>query len=258
MLSERRAVWEMSYMSNADELTGARLYEALMSLKPVDLPETEWAVGAGVNRGFFSNLKGKSNSPRRDTMNKLLRFINKTEADLSPDDRPNSASPALPPSNGKVIAFEGEGFEKPEENLPVWGSGLGSERFFDGIAIEQTDLNTGSELEYVRRPTILKGKREAYALHVQGSSMHPALPDGELVVACRGMPLSMGDNVVVYLRDTDNDDGERARGVLIKELVRRSASYVELRQYGPQLDFRVMMSEVLRIDRILTRREMVS
>ena len=89
--------------------------------------------------------------------------------------------------------------------------------------------------------------------------MHPALPDGEMVVACRDMPLAIGDNVVVYLRinNEEEDDGQAARSVLVKELVRRSASYVELRQYDPRMDFRLSMDEVLRIDRILTRKEML-
>jgi len=164
----------------------------------------------------------------------------------------------LPETNATVMLFEGEGFERPNENLPVWGSGLGAARMFEGEAVEQTDLNSGAILEYVRRPAILAGKREAYALHVQGSSMHPALPDGEIVAVCRNRPLSTGDNVVVYLRDNEDDDGQRSRGVLVKELVRRSASYVELRQYEPRLDFRVPMTDVIRIDRILTRREMMT
>ena len=160
--------------------------------------------------------------------------------------------------NAAVLRFEGDAFDSPPERLPVWGSGLGAARMFDGDAIEQTDLNSGAELDYVRRPSMLRGKKNAYALHVQGSSMHPALPDGELVVACRDMPLSIGDNVVVYLRDAAADDGERSRGVLVKELVRRSASYIELRQYEPRTDFKVPATDVIRIDRILTRREMVS
>ncbi len=163
-------------------------------------------------------------------------------------------------SNAKTIGFDGDTLEKPAENLPVWGSGLGADREVDGEAIEQTMLNTGEVLEYVRRPAILAGKKGAYAIHVQGSSMHPALPEGEIVVACHGMPLSIGDNVVVYLRPVtaDGDDGASARGVLVKELVRRSASYVELRQYEPRRDFKIATEEVLRIDRILTRREMIS
>jgi hypothetical protein len=163
-----------------------------------------------------------------------------------------------PLSNASVLAFEGEGLDLPQESLPVYGSALGTARMFDGEAIEQTTLNSGDVMEYVKRPTILNGKRMAYALHVQGSSMDPALPEGEIVVACRDMPLSIGDIVVVYLRDDAEDDGNRARAVLVKTLVRRSASYVELRQYEPRMDFKVPADEVLRIDRVLTRREMLS
>lgn len=168
------------------------------------------------------------------------------------------AQPALPKSNAEIVGLEGDGIDLAQENLPVYGSGLGAPKQIDGEAVELTALNTGDVLEYVKRPAILNGKRKAYALHVQGSSMHPALPDGEMVVACRDMPLSIGDNVVVYLRDGDEDDGKRARAVLIKELVRRSATYVELRQYDPAMDFKIDMSEVVQIDRILTRREMLS
>jgi hypothetical protein len=162
-------------------------------------------------------------------------------------------------SNAAPVAFEGAPLDNPAENLPVYGTAFGAtSRQIDGEAIEQTTLNTGDTLEYVKRPAILKGKRQAYGLHVQGSSMHPALPDGEMVVACRDMPLAVGDNVVVYMRNVEHDDGETARSVLVKELVRRSATYVELRQYDPRMDFRLPMDEVLRIDRILTRREMLS
>lgn len=162
-----------------------------------------------------------------------------------------------PVSNASVMAFEGEALDLPQESLPVWGSALGTARMFDGEAVEQTTLNSGDVMEYVKRPAILNGKRMAYALHVQGSSMDPALPEGEIVVACRDMPLSIGDIVVVYLRDGE-DDGNRARAVLVKTLVRRSASYIELRQYEPRMDFKVPADEVLRIDRVLTRREMLS
>jgi phage repressor protein C with HTH and peptisase S24 domain len=72
--------------------------------------------------------------------------------------------------------------------------------------------------------------------------------------------LSIGDLVVVYLRtqDAEEDNGDTARAVLVKELVRRSTSFVELRQYNPPKDFRIPMSEVIRIDHVLTRKEMMS
>lgn len=163
-------------------------------------------------------------------------------------------------TNATIVALEGASLEDAPENLPVWGTGLGAERDVEGAAVEQTMLNTGEIIEYVSRPAILKRKQFAYALYVQGESMHPALPDGEMAVACKDMPLSTGDNVVVYLRtdNPDDDDGMTARAVLVKELVRRSARYVELRQYQPYREFQVPMDEVLRIDRILSRREMLA
>lgn len=239
-------------MSESKDLRGMALYEALMRLKPNGLVETKWAEGAGLNRGFFSNLKSKSGSVHADNLRKLLHFIGKNESDLAGGEK-------LVP-NATVIPMEGASLDRPQGNLEVWGSGLGAEREFDGEAVELTRLNTGDIVEYVRRPTILNGKKGCYALFVHGSSMHPALPDGEMIVAVRDMPMSVGDNVVVYLRpyNPDDDDGEAARGVLVKELVRRSASYVELRQYHPAKDFRVDMRQVVRIDRVLTRREMLS
>ncbi|WBO23970.1 S24 family peptidase [Sphingomonas abietis] len=162
-------------------------------------------------------------------------------------------------TNAAIVPMEGASLEEPDENLPVVGTGLGAAREVDGEAIEQTMLNSGDVIEYVARPAILKRKQVAYALYVQGSSMHPALPDGEMAVACKDMPLKAGDNVVVYLRtaNPEMDDGMTARAVLVKEMVRRTARYVELRQYQPFKEFRIDMGEILRLDRILTRHEML-
>lgn len=162
-------------------------------------------------------------------------------------------------TNATIVGLEGASLDEAPDNLEVWGTGIGSERQIDGEAIEQTMLNSGDVIEYVARPAILKRKQVAYALYVQGSSMHPALPEGEMAVVCKDMPLRAGDNVVIYLR-TDNpefDDGHTARAVLVKEFIRRTARFVELRQYQPAKDFQISMDDVLRIDRILTRREML-
>jgi phage repressor protein C with HTH and peptisase S24 domain len=75
-------VWDMSNMSATDALRGSALYDRLMALKPKGLVETDWAELAGVNRSFFSNLKGKNTSPRADTLRKVLAHVGRTEADL--------------------------------------------------------------------------------------------------------------------------------------------------------------------------------
>lgn len=163
-------------------------------------------------------------------------------------------------SNAQTITFEGATSDDPRPNLPVYGTALGSNRSIRGEAIEQTTLNKSEVIEFAKRPTLLNRRKDSYGLYIQGSSMHPALPDGEMVAVVPNMPLSIGDNVVVYLRpsEPEEDDGATARAVLVKELVRRSASHVVLRQYSPPADFQIDMDDVLRIDRVLTRREMLS
>lgn len=163
-------------------------------------------------------------------------------------------------TNAQTISFEGASSDEPRPNLPVYGTALGSNRSIRGEAIEQTTLNKSEVIEFAKRPTLLNRRKDSYGLYIQGSSMHPALPDGEMVAVVPNMPLSIGDNVVVYLRpsEPEEDDGATARAVLVKELVRRSASHVVLRQYSPPADFQIDMDDVLRIDRVLTRREMLS
>jgi hypothetical protein len=60
----------------------------------------------------------------------------------------------------------------------------------------------------------------------------------------------------VYLRSNGEgdlaDDGESARMVMVKRLVKRTAHFVELFQFEPIKTFRVPMDDVLRIDRVLT------
>lgn len=220
-------------------------------LKRLNVPHEEIASVIGRDRTAATKMLGGKRAIKIKEIEPLEQLLAKYEAARG------GSGDEIPSPNARIIPMEGASLERPQENLPVWGAALGSEREFEGEAVELTTLNTGEILEYVRRPTILNGKKGVYALNVQGSSMHPALPDGEMIVAVRDSPMSVGDNVVVYLRG-DEDDGETARGVLVKELVRRTAGYVELRQYQPSKDFRVRMDQVIRIDRVLTRREMLS
>jgi len=174
-------------------------------------------------------------------------------------DFPGWGEAAIPEQNAQVVQMEGASLDEARDDLPIFGTALGAARDVEGEAIEQTYLNSGDTIEYVKRPVLLNRIPDAYGLYVQGSSMHPALPDGEMLAITTKGALSTGDNVVVYLRPNGrDDDGQRARCVLVKELVKRTASYVELRQYDPPKVFRVDTSEVLQIHRVLTRREMMA
>jgi phage repressor protein C with HTH and peptisase S24 domain len=83
--------------------------------------------------------------------------------------------------------------------------------------------------------------------------MYPVYSEGAPIVAETKRPPRVGDDVVVYLRPTgEDDDGSRARAVLIKRLVRRGHKEVELEQFNPPISFRIPAEDILRIDRIMT------
>lgn len=169
--------------------------------------------------------------------------------------KPGSAADAdpVPEPNAVPFKMEGASAERMQENLPIYGTALGAAREVDGDAIEQAFLNTAEVVSFVRRPTILNGNAAAYGLYVSGSSMEPRFFDGETLLADPNGRVRGGEDVVVYLRPQSpiDDDGERARAVLVKRLVRRTSTYVELEQYTPAKRFRIEMEQVVRIDRVL-------
>lgn len=69
----KRSMWDLSDM-DMEDLRGRALYDALMEIKPPHMSEGDWAAKAGVNRGFFSDLKSKDIRPRIDTVRKLKRY----------------------------------------------------------------------------------------------------------------------------------------------------------------------------------------
>lgn len=165
-----------------------------------------------------------------------------------------STGPVPNQPNAKPFKYEGASMERMAENLPIFGTALGVERLFDGDAVEQTMLNSGDTVGYLKRPTMLNGRGDVYGLYVQGSSMDPVFCEGATIVAETKRPPRIGDDVVVYLRPDDHneDDGVTSRAVLVKRLVRRSATWIELQQFSPAITFKLETSDILRVDRVMT------
>jgi transcriptional regulator with XRE-family HTH domain len=163
-----------------------------------------------------------------------------------------------PPTNARKIPMEGPSAERMREDLPIYGTALGSALMVEGEAIEQTTLNRGEVIHYAKRPTILDGRADAYGLYVQGSSMAPVHLEGDMILAETKRPPRIGDDVVVYLRAAEEDgDDDRARAVLVKRLVRRSASYIELEQFQPTKIFKIPSEDIFRIDRVMRLADLI-
>jgi SOS-response transcriptional repressor LexA len=137
--------------------------------------------------------------------------------------------------------------------IPLMGTAIAIETFDPDKQIELTEVDAGEVLDHVARPASLARDEEAYALTVVGDSMWPRFRPGRRVIVSPKAPVSIGDDVVVQLRGTEGDAEHRERitTVLIKELARRTASYIELRQFNPDVIFRVEADRVAKIHKVV-------
>ena len=217
-----------------------------------------YAAASGVQRYMDPEFEGRLSPSVAAKMAEAL--AGRGEPPISPDEV--YALVGIPSSNAETLQYEGASMQRMRQDVPILGTALGADRVEDDLAIEQTYLFTDEIIGYAKRPVILDGRADVYGIYVQGSSMWPAFEDGTIAFAETKRPPRIGDSVIIYLRrngeEHEGDDGESARTVLVKRLVKRSASYVELEQYNPKLTFQVSAKEVLKMHRVLTMNDLLS
>lgn len=134
------------------------------------------------------------------------------------------------------------------DDLPVYGTALG------GSAGGTEFIMNGQAALYVRRPEKLAGRDDVFALYVQGDSMEPRYFEGELIICETNRPPSVGDFVVVEMKETV--DGYRV--AYLKRLAGRSGGKLKLKQYNPEKVVELEQAAVHQIVRVLTTHDLVS
>lgn len=232
------------------------IFEALMRFKPAGLSANAWAVRAGVSRTVWADIRRHGN-PTRRTLERLLAAAGSNIAEFESlrIDGPTVATEVRGTGLSARDVERAWHGPSPAKPVPLLGSAIGGE--WEGIdeAIELTELYLGEVLDYLARPPSLSGDPGAYAVTIVGDSMAPRFEPGERAFVSPRAPASIGDDVIVQLKDCDaqGDDADRITMVLIKRLVRRSAAFVELRQFNPDLTFRVPSARIAAIHRVRGR-----
>lgn len=235
-----------------DEAEASAIYAALMAVRPEGLSLNRWAQLAGMNRSIFNGIRAHGN-PTTQTLDRLLAAI---------DIDPAAFRERLQPVRTEV---RGTGMSPAEVRdawalrdaklVPLLGTAFGGD-WPDDEGVEMTELRMAEVLDYLARPPSLANDEQAYAVTIIGDSMSPRFEPGEMAFVSPKAPVNPGDDVIVQLR-APHEEGSDLSGnvteVLIKRLVRRSATYLELRQFNPDKTFRVPMERVRRIHRVRGR-----
>jgi phage repressor protein C with HTH and peptisase S24 domain len=223
----------------------SQVYRDLMRFKPEGLSPNAWAVKAGVNRTVWADMRRHGN-PSRKTLEKLLVAAGSSLAEFEALRIGGSGA------NGAVLAGDGVGESRrrawtPQSlpPLPLRECALAGEWGESGSGIEMMEVRS-IELDRLPRPQSLAGDSDAYAITMVGDSMWPRFRPGRRVAVSPHAPVAIGDDVLVRLRG----GVEPGQLVLIKELVRRSAAFLELRQFNPATTFRVDANEIEAIQKV--------
>jgi phage repressor protein C with HTH and peptisase S24 domain len=239
--------------------------------KDIDSPggRLRWArERTGIDAATMAKLEGLNDKTYRAYENGQNGFAKLAPAFAKRLDVPTdwllSGGPApdnQPPlidvsSNATPATIETVPPQGLSRDMPMYGSALGAEEVLEGEAIEQTTLNRGEIVEYKRRPPGLAGRSDVYGLYVQGSSMSPRYEDGEIIfVESRRRP-AIGEDGVIYLKMPGHEE-DLVASVLVKRVVRKTANYLELEQYGPPRTFRIPMDRIERMDRVLSLNDLL-
>lgn len=230
-------------MAGADE---SQIYRELMRFKPDGLSANAWAVKAGVSRTVWSDMRRHGN-PSRRTLEKLLAVAGSSLAEFEA-----LRVGAEPRPVGIRLESVGEGGQRgwnaaQPPPLPLLATALAGEWGTPGSRIELLEIENERWIERLPRPPSLAVDGEAYAITVVGDSMWPRFRPGRRIAVSPRSPIAIGDDVLVILR-ANSSAGNRL--VLLKELVRRTSTHIELRQFNPDATLSVSAAEVETIHRV--------
>jgi phage repressor protein C with HTH and peptisase S24 domain len=190
-------------------LTHWQIWSAVEALASKNgLTPSGMAKKAGLDPTTFNRSKRvtKSGKPRWPSTESIARILEATGATFE------EFSALIMSAGDKSLQSRGS-------DIPLIGfaqAGVGG--FFD-----DGGFPVGGGWDHVRFPQL--GDENAYALEVSGDSMQPLYREGDILIVSPRAEVRRGDRVVVKTLE-----GE----VLAKELLRKTASQVELRSINPE------------------------
>ena len=188
-------------------------------------------------------------NPSRRTLEKLLTAAGSSLAEFEAlRVSGGSAEEASVGGVGDRRASHWGGPQSPP--LPLVATAMAGEWGETSSPIELTEIRAGEIVDRLARPPSMVNDHSAYAITIVGDSMWPRFRPGRRVAVSPKSPVAIGDDVVVKLAGGDAAEALKVPA-LIKELVRKGGSTVELRQFNPDVTFEVPATAIAAIEKIL-------
>ena len=234
------------------------VHRALTEVKPEHLSFRAWTKAAGVNPSFFGDLARRGGTTRQDTLDKLLVAVEVSRerfAEVLTAVERGLPTPAADPTAQALEPPSPRQLRMPRD-VPILGTAEGAVRELNGSGeLDPMSIDQSEVVDYLLRPPGVQGKRDVYALYVTGSSMEPRFGPGDPVYVDPKRAPSIMDDVIVQLAGSDADEPVVTLA-LIKRLVRRSSTWIELEQFSPPRTFRLELKHVARVHRVVPVREL--
>lgn len=208
-------------------------------------------ASGGAKRDTVQNImSGRSINPRIDTLANLAEALETTPEWLLNGDGPPPPPPVLsekPESNARAtnIRFHGR-TAIGQRNLPVMGTAAGS-LGKGAFRIE------GGVIDYVLRPEVLRNVTDAYGIYVEGESMDPAHPHGELRIVHPHRPCQIGDTIIIVAKFTVDGPTE----AWIKRLVKRTPQKLIVEQFNPRATIEFERDFIVSCHKVLTLNDLL-
>lgn len=209
------------------------------------------SIEIGANQGYLRDLLDpeKGGTPSAARLQRLAEAL-ATTTDYLMGLASTSAQPISEVSFGEAPP---RGDRSRSDGIRVLGTAYCADLEVESatgevVKIEQSLFEADHVVSLIERPPALRAAQDAYAIYFHGSSMEPRYYQGEIGIVDPRRPPGPGDFVVVQLCDGQSDD---VVTVLVKQLVRTTSAYIELRQFNPDLSFRVPRGKVKRLHRII-------
>lgn len=224
----------------------SQIYHDLMRLKPDDLTPNAWAVKSGVSRTVWTDMRRHGN-PSRKTLEKLLIAAGSSLAEFEAL-RIGEASSRTAQSLGALGDVRAKHWPgAPLPPIPLIAAEFAGEWPDAGGGVELIAVRADQVLEHLSRPVSVASDPQAYALTNVGDAMWPRFRPGRRLIASPASPVAIGDDVLVKLIGTKAG----STIAMVKELVRRTADHVELRQFNPDRTFQVEAPKIASIHKVV-------